>query len=799
MPGVRHFCCPRCQWREFTLKSLFRHLHVAHGSECNWTCGLSGCMRSFPRFPSYRKHVFHKHSELLQGEASNTPTDLEDAHNQSSTQSDLSVPHGAGTSSDVIAEDSLGISESEEDATTEEPDYLRQLAMLLLKWKEGKRLPETTLNEIAGDVICYIQGIADRVSESGQQVELLSRIRDQIEVLTTHNGRDDYWRSHLPFVEPVSITLGTNEHGKRCIFHYVPICEVLKKLLDVPEVYSSFWYSETEDGYLSTPFDGTAFQQHSFFKGDRKKICVQLYADEFEVCDPLGSKRGKHKLLGVYFSVLNVPQRSTLSQIHLVLLVKDKDASAYGLQKVFQPLMQDILKLEEEGIVVNGEIHKGTIFVVTGDNLSSHRIGGFKCSFSGGRICRFCLALRNEISHKHLESDFVIRSPEGHLHHLQMLKNGIPTLSLYGVRESCPLSTSGFQPTEHFPPDVMHDVLEGVIPFVMKHIIGHLISNKFFSLDHLNQRIVTYGYGMCDSKNKPEKLSQEFLKGKGSMKGSASQILCFFRHFTLYVGDSIPSGNSAWELYLLLREIVDLVMSRKLPTHYVPYLHRLIHFFCIDFQNLFPQTAVPCKLHFLVHYPSLTYKYGPLVNLWAMRFEGKHQYFKDMARKLHSFKNVTRTLAYRHQYLQAYILSEAFKTDSLSVAGSRPVVPEHVAEVVRSYIELRSTEVPNISILNSVKLGGMLFVPGAPLLYRVNGDDLPDFIQVCNIYSINKEIIFEVRELLTVEFDRHYHVYVVCLTDNCFVVTDISGLKTDVLCLAQKGDKYIVSARSALL
>lgn len=37
------------------------------------------------------------------------------------------------------------------------------------------------------------------------------------------------------------------------------------------------------------------------FQGYRKKICVQLYSDEFEVCNLLASKRGKHKLVKVYF------------------------------------------------------------------------------------------------------------------------------------------------------------------------------------------------------------------------------------------------------------------------------------------------------------------------------------------------------------------------------------------------------------------------------------------------------------------------------------------------------------------
>ncbi|XP_052009949.1 uncharacterized protein LOC127662700 [Xyrauchen texanus] len=38
-----------------------------------------------------------------------------------------------------------------------------------------------------------------------------------------------------------------------------------------------------------------------------------------------------------------------------------------------------------------------------------------------------------------------------------------------------------------------------------------------------------------------------------------------------------------------------------------------------------------------------------------MRFESKHTYFKQCARKLHNFKNLSSTLAERHQLLQAYL------------------------------------------------------------------------------------------------------------------------------------------------
>lgn len=50
-------------------------------------------------------------------------------------------------------------------------------------------------------------------------------------------------------------------------------------------------------------------------------------------------------------------------------------------------------------------------------------------------------------------------------------------------------------------------------------------------------------------------------------------------------------------------------------------------------------------------------RYGPLVQSWCMRFEGKHNYFKDLAHRVKCFKNIPKTLARRHQRLVCYNLA----------------------------------------------------------------------------------------------------------------------------------------------
>ena len=50
---------------------------------------------------------------------------------------------------------------------------------------------------------------------------------------------------------------------------------------------------------------------------------------------------------------------------------------------------------------------------------------------------------------------------------------------------------------------------------------------------------------------------------------------------------------------------------------------------------------------------------GPLSRCWCMRYEAKHNYFKTIAHRIKSFKNISKAMANRHQTLMCYYLSNA--------------------------------------------------------------------------------------------------------------------------------------------
>lgn len=77
----------------------------------------------------------------------------------------------------------------------------------------------------------------------------------------------------------------------------------------------------------STYRDGSYWNENDILKGEEFKIVVGLYTDEFEVSNPLGTSKKKHKMSAVYWVIANVPSkyRSTLHSIQLALLCKAFD------------------------------------------------------------------------------------------------------------------------------------------------------------------------------------------------------------------------------------------------------------------------------------------------------------------------------------------------------------------------------------------------------------------------------------------------------------------------------------------
>lgn len=107
------------------------------------------------------------------------------------------------------------------------------------------------------------------------------------------------------------------------MFRNTDICKHFKSGFDIsPDVYKDF-------------SDGSYCGGHPLFSKHRS-LKIQLYYDDFETCDPLGSKHGIHKIGCLYFILRNLPLKfnSVVLNIHLVSLFHSQDVKKCGFDAI---------------------------------------------------------------------------------------------------------------------------------------------------------------------------------------------------------------------------------------------------------------------------------------------------------------------------------------------------------------------------------------------------------------------------------------------------------------------------------
>ena len=240
------------------------------------------------------------------------------------------------------------------------------------------------------------------------------------------------------------------------------------------------------------------------------QIC--LYHDDFNIVNPLGNKTQKYEVSAFYFVIGNFSgkYKSRFKDNHLAILSPASLVSKYGYKKILAPLLENLLKRETLGIKVSFQSVDHTFFgslsMAVADNLTAHALGQFFCNFSTvQRFCRFCNCRKNELRENLAINNFVLRTKMGYKNNIQSLELNQNFLSLYGIKcNSCLHSLKFFRVTSGLPPDLAHDFFEGFAIDFISNIIKHCTLLQCFTLDELNEIILTFSYSTNDNSNKPQ-------------------------------------------------------------------------------------------------------------------------------------------------------------------------------------------------------------------------------------------------------------------------------------------------------
>lgn len=239
-------------------------------------------------------------------------------------------------------------------------------------------------------------------------------------------------------------------------------------------------------------------------------------------------------------------------------------------------------------------------------------------------------------------------------------------------------------------------------------------------------------------------------------------MLTLIRYFSLFVGDYNPENDPVWLFFLTFREIVDIVTAPYVDRQATEYLRTLISEHHEMFISLFNCKLKP-KHHYMLHYPDLMLKLGPLVNFWSMRWESKHRPCKQGAHVVNSRKNLPLTLAMRHQ------LQQCFRFYSNEPFISVPVCGPHQC----SFSELRShlgysefsRHVPTELKQENVMTVRWRVIKGTKyesnmVVHLGYKKELPFFGLINYIVpSSTGDIFFIVSLLKTIGFNQHFYSY----------------------------------------
>jgi len=544
--------------------------------------------------------------------------------------------------------------------------------------------------------------------------------------------------------------------------YYVPLTNVLKMLVQkediAPYVLKETFKDDDDDDHLTSFTSGSAFMSLASCKKDGHLLLIHLYNDEFDVVNPIGPKRGKHKLNATYFTLGNLPAkfRSSLKHIHLINLVKHVAVKDHGYYAVFEPLIQELQKLYTDGFtaMLPGG-YEARFYVVlctvSGDNLSSNALAGFRQVFNSGHFCRVCMIDYSEISTK--TSSCTLRNAALHLYHLEEVKQNPENSAVYGVKgPSVFASLEYFDVTQAFPPDVMHDCMEGVMPSVTSAVVKYLVAHKVTTVAKLNSALDSFVFLGSDKTNKPEHIRKDC-----SIVGSAAQKFCLFRFLPFFV--DIEVCASVLKLYILAREVMSYALCRCIARTDLDYFEHKIDRLHQCIRDSFPDITITPKFHFLAHYPLMMGRYGPLRNMWCMRYESKHQYFKSVAQTVGNFINIAQTLSNRHQMLQCYLFSEKH------VLQEELELPSYGKSVYMTSLPVPVQQClcyasPTLWSVKEVTTASCKFQVGASVVVDFTSDGDPVFIEIQHILQSHQGHVDVVGKLLIpVAFNCTYFCY----------------------------------------
>lgn len=787
--------CYVCDLSISDLKAFFKHLKDFHSiseESTEFKCGYKSCNKTTATKRSIREHImkcdFKVNQNVISSVTESCSSNFSLSEQNMSPQdvygnSDLYFKFINETRVDQSPSNELPTNTFEAKMKNEFESNVKLKIRNLVATLSTKLLPNCIIDLTIKNIISILESVFLYIRSNfllpnvrfmeiyNDFVGFQNEILHEIKSLSTSYRRRKAAFENVP--KPQEVTLGVRfdrKFDKKLQMFiekpipdnliYISLISTLKYLFNDKSVQQ--YISEgkfTEDGIYRDISDGSFMKRSTFYNVSDKRILIHIYMDDFETVNGLGYKTGIHKTTPIYFVIKNLPPylQSKLQNIHLLALANAQDTKFYGYNNILFCVVQELKFLEDIGIEIDflqQKTLKGSLVALSGDYIGANGICGMVESCRAENFCRICLVDHSNMSTVFHESQVTLRTKEEHFAHAELAEKTNSIVN--GVKYSCILNELKYFNSIDAPTcDIMHDILEGVGQWDEKTFFTFLTQNKILTQLEINDKIAAFNFGTLESTSLPNSVS--FDKTGVGLK--AAQTWCLIRHTPLIFKSIFERNDDAelknvCQLVVLLNQIMNIIFAPTITEEMIQNLeilievHHKLYLLCNAEKGLKP------KHHFMIHYPNIIRKMGPLILLWCMRFEGKHLPFKKLAQCTQNFVNICKTFAFRHQE-SLYFHERNFEIDKNKLSFEKDTKTDCFKHLLSSF---PANEIFFLKTITSNET----FKRGYFVCTGLNKTTkLLIFEQIKEIFLFKEEIYLVLTVFTTESFDLNLNAYAI--------------------------------------
>ena len=216
---------------------------------------------------------------------------------------------------------------------------------------------QTLIRQVVGSVKIDVLIALESSEEKGRVENIFEFPPDAFIGIETDALQSKYIRENFNYVHHREVPLGRKlsrkkKGAKRVLcekeekFIYIPVLESLQQLLSNDRISSMVLKKQKccNPGVFHNIQDGHIYQSHKYFDEHENALSLVLYHDELEVCNPLGSNAGTHKLDMYYYTIGNICSkfRSKRCAVPLFAIANADLVKKYGIDRIIQPIVDDL-------------------------------------------------------------------------------------------------------------------------------------------------------------------------------------------------------------------------------------------------------------------------------------------------------------------------------------------------------------------------------------------------------------------------------------------------------------------------